>query len=359
LTEPISRRPFLVALSLAAIPCALTPGCRRAKSQGQVLTSLVEDVHARDMQAVMKASRMLAAASAQLSLTPGGAEIHAAREAWRGAAIAWKRAHALRSGPVVDTNALLRSTFWPARPSAIEATLKSSTPLDSALIDASGIDARGIYGLEYLLFDRENGVAAPARVAGPGGDRARVYASLCAAGVVKYAELALTGVGANGERYAPVFAAEGQKSVNRVVGHLVEAIESLAENRIALLLWMDRIGRVKPADVEGFPSGTSRDLALAAFGGVEDLYSGGDGAIGLTALVEPLAPAVDEKVRSQFAAARSALSALNGPLERAVKSDREKVETVRTTLKSLEVALKTDLTSALGVTLTFSSTDGD
>jgi predicted lipoprotein len=355
----MSRRPLLFALCLAAVPGPLALGCRRARSQSDVLTSLVEDVHARDMQAVVKASRTLATASAKLAAAPGGAEIHAVRDAWRGAAIAWKRAHALRSGPVVDTNALLRSTFWPARPAAIDATLKSSTPLDAALVDASGVDVRGIYGLEYLLFDRENGVAAPARVAGAGGDRARAYAALCAAGVAKYAELALSGVGSKGERYAPAFAAAGQKSVNRVVGHLVEAIESLAENRIALLLWMDRIGRVKPADVEGFPSGTSKELALAAFAGVEELYTGGNDAIGLGALVAPAVSAVDDEIRSRFGAARLALSALDGPLEKAVKSERAKVETVRTTLKSLEIALKTDLTSALGVTLTFSSTDGD
>lgn len=290
---------------------------------------------------------------------PGGAAIHAVRAAWRAAALAWKRVHVFRSGPIVDTNALLRATFWPARPAAVDAVLKGDARLDSGVLETTGVDARGLYGMEYLLFDRENGVAAPARVAGGSGERAREYASVCARDVAKYAELAANGVGKDGTPFAAAFSAAGQHSVNRLVSHLVESVETLAENRLALLMWMNRVGRVKPSDVEGFASGTSKDLAVATLESAAALYHGAEGGCGLDALVDPVAPAIGEKIRAQFGGARAALSALDGPLERAVKSEPKKLEAAHKALKSLEIALKSDLTSALGVTLTFSSADGD
>lgn len=359
LAARVSRRSVVHGLSVAALSAALTPSCKRTRTQPEVLASLVEDVHAVDVRALLVASRSLSQSTEKLRVAPGAAGIHAAREAWRAAALAWKRVHVFRSGPIVDTNALLRASFWPARPAAIDTLLKSDSALDAGVLDTTGVDARGIYGLEYLLFDRENGVAAPARVAGASGDRAREYASTCSADVTKYAALAADALGKGGERFAPAFSGAGQASVNRLVSHLVESVEVIAENRLALLLWMNRIGRVKPADVEGFASGASKDLVVATLESARALYDGGEGGAGLGALVEPVSPAVDAKIHARFAGARGAILSLDGPLERAVKADSKKVEAAHKAVKALEIALKADLTSTLGVTLTFTSADGD
>jgi predicted lipoprotein len=355
----VGRRSLVGTLTLSALSATLGTGCKRARTQPDVLESLVEDVHAVDVQALLRASRSLLESATRLEAAPGAAEIQAVREAWRAAAVPWKRVHVFRTGPIVDTNALLRASFWPARPAAVDAIVRGTTPLDARVFDTTGVDVRGLFGLEYLLFDRENGVAAPARVAGESGNRARAYATLCAADVVKYAELASNAVGKDGERYATTFAAAGQQSVNRLVGHLVESVETLAENRLALLMWMNRIGRVKPSDVEGFASGSSRALALATFEASESIYFGSEDGFGLGTLVEALSPAADEKIRAQFAVARGALLAVDGPLERVVKSDPKKIEVAHKALKALEIVLKADLTGTLGVTLTFTSADGD
>jgi predicted lipoprotein len=355
----ISRRCLVGSLALSALSGVFGAGCKRARTRQEVLASLVEEVHAVDVQALLGASRSLAERTTKLAGSPGADTIHAAREAWRAAALPWKRVHVFRTGPIVDTNALLRASFWPARPAAVDAILKGTAPLDARVLDATGVDARGLFGLEHLLFDRETGAAAPARVAGESGSRARAYAALCASDLVKYAELVANALGKDGENYAAAFAEAGQQSVNRLVGHLVESVETLAENRFSLLMWMNRIGRVKPSDVEGFSSGSSKALALATFEAAEAIYYGGEGGFGLGALVEPLSPAVDEKIRAHFVAARGALLAVEGPLEHVVKSDPTKLEATHKALKALEVALKADLTSTLGVTLTFTSADGD
>jgi predicted lipoprotein len=47
------------------------------------------------------------------------------------------------------------------------------------------------------------------------------------------------------------------------------------------------------------------------------------------------------------------------PLERAAVSSRTTLAAAASAAKDLELALKVDLTRALGVTITFASTDGD
>jgi predicted lipoprotein len=116
---------------------------------------------------------------------------------------------------------------------------------------------------------------------------------------------------------------------------------------------------VRASDVQGAPSGVSTALVLAQLTATEALYLGREGDHGLAALVRPVAPTIDERVRSRFRAAKQALTRLGAPLERAVAADRAQVLTAFRALKELELALKVDLASALGVTLTFTGGDGD
>jgi predicted lipoprotein len=76
-------------------------------------------------------------------------------------------------------------------------------------------------------------------------------------------------------------------------------------------------------------------------------------------LAEAAAPAIAVSVGRAFDAAVRSLRDLRAPLEDVVQSDRARLEEVLRVTKELEVALKAELTSALGVTLTFSSLDGD
>lgn len=50
---------------------------------------------------------------------------------------------------------------------------------------------------------------------------------------------------------------------------------------------------------------------------------------------------------------------ISEPLERAVERDQDAITDAVSAVKALELALRVDLASALGVTLTFTATDGD
>ena len=84
-------------------------------------------------------------------------------------------------------------------------------------------------------------------------------------------------------------------------------------------------------------------LGAAALAGMRPTY--------VTALFDQYAP--------KFDAALRALGKLDQPLERLVVSNRPAVDAAAQRVKELERGLKIDVSSALGVTLTFQSGDAD
>jgi predicted lipoprotein len=335
---------------------ALSGGCKRAPDRAEVLRTLVQEVvtpQAREMQA---RNRALTSATRALADTPTPEHLRDARLAWKAAAIAWKRCSAFPNGPLVDGGALARAYYFPARPVALDALVLDERPLSPQQVLELGADVKGLFGLECLLFDRKGAVTAPApgRVTGPSGDRARRVALALAADVNRAGDEVVSGLSDGGKRYAETFAEAGQASLDRLVNQMVETSETLVEKRLSLVLWMDQVKRLQPGDVEGYSSGTSHELALALVQALDAFYRGG-----LVKLAEAAAPASAESVGRAFEGALQSLRQLRAPLEDVVLSERSRLEAVLRATKELEVALKADLTSALGVTLTFSSLDGD
>lgn len=354
----MERREFLRSAALLSYACLGASACNRSKTKKEVLSELVRDVVADDVRSVVEASRKLSERVSAFAVTPSLATLQSAREACRTALPAWKRAHCFRNGPMVETNALLRATFWPARPAAIDGAITATRPIDDTSIEALGADAKGLYALEYLLFPLDLDEArALSQLGGDGNERRRQLLAALARNVSSHAENASRALG-DGQAYAERFANGGQDSVSRLVNQMISSVETLAVNRLDLVLGLAQSRLLKPSEVEGWPSGTSHLLAVAELTGVERLY-GTDGRAGLSGLVRQIAPAIDRKVAQCAAAATLALSKLNAPLERVVLNERPGLASALAATKALELALKVDVASALGVTLTFQTGDGD
>jgi predicted lipoprotein len=102
----------------------------------------------------------------------------------------------------------------------------------------------------------------------------------------------------------------------------------------------------------------STDILDTLIAGTEHLYAGKDAA-GLAELVAAVAPQLEPRIRAAFSHARATLRGLDGPVEEAALARPAALTAARDATKALEISLKTEFASALGVTLTFTSTDGD
>jgi len=351
----MQRRTFLQRALLGSTCCVL-PACRRGVTKSEVLAALVEQVVVPNTAALAQTSRGLDEDIARLVAAPTLTSLRAAREQWQRALLSWKRADAFRNGPIMDNNCLLRVMFWPVRPAALDALLQSTEAIDDASIKSMGVDRRGLFALEYLLYSAEADETIVAAFAGPAGERRARLARSLAGNVSFDADNAARSLG-NGKAYAGKFADGGQDNLNRLALQLTYTVENLCAQRLVRISALAKSGRLAPTDVEASGSRMSQQVVLTYLRAAEELYLGV--AHGLSELVKAQSPAVDEGLRSAFSRAISAVSHLGLPLEEIARREPAELDAAANVLKKLERALKSDLASTLGVTSTSTSVDGD
>ncbi|MEI9935730.1 MAG: imelysin family protein [Pseudomonadota bacterium] len=351
----MQRRAF-IHHALLASTVGLFPGCGRGGVRAEVLRALVEQVVVPNTAAIAENSRRLNGEIAHLAAEPTVTTLRAARDQWRRSLLSWKRADVFRNGPIMDTNSLLRAMFWPVRTGAIEALVQSTQVIDEPSIDAMGVDRRGLFALEYLLYFGAADDQIAAGFSGPAGERRARLARSLAVNVSLYADKAARSLG-NGQAYADKFADGGQDSLNQLVGHLVYAVEHVSASRLARISNLTKSGLLRPTVVEGGSSRMSQQVALTYLRATEELYLGV--GRGLSELVNAVSVSADDGLRAAFSQAIAAVSNLGVPLEEAAQRDPAALDAAAATVKKLERALRTELASTLGVTLTFSSVDGD
>jgi uncharacterized protein len=349
------RRHFLAAaLATPVVGATILSGCHRPPKKEQVIRSLVDNVLASGVRGALSASRDLQAAMSHLASEPSAQTADQARAAWIGAAVRWKRANAFRDQQLIASSELVRAAFWPPRPRAIEDLVRSDAPLTDDDVDKLGADVRSLYAMEYLLFADRSG--SPFRIDAPDSGRVRQLLVAFAGNVSRRAQSVDRELAGN--PLAARLAGEGQDAINRLVGLTVGNVEHFVANRLATIIWIASTKRSRPIDVEGGPSATSHKLAAALLEVTAHIYDGEQGP-GLGALVAAVAPQVHERVQGAFAAAVASIQSINEPLENVALTDRSKIDALLAKCKTLETALRSDLASALGVTLTFTSADAD
>jgi predicted lipoprotein len=337
----------------------LCASCSKPATRAAVLRELATGVGRGDTEAIAKKTAELTRAIADLSASPSDASLEAARTAWRGCLLAWKRAFAFRNGPIVDSNALLRATFWPPRLKEIDALLAdASRPVDEKAIEELGVDVKGLYAVEYLLF----GSGAPGedlagRFQGVDATRRKKLLAAFAANVAFYASTAASAM-KDGKDFAERLASEATQSVNKIVNQMILTVEQVATERYAHVLGLAASQSLRASEVEGWPSRTSHRVAAVLLEGTEAIYAG-TSELGLSALVRPVAPVVDGRVRAAFSEAREKARALDAPLEQIARDRPRALQAAAKAAKALEIVLKTELPNALGVSITFTGGDGD
>lgn len=331
-------------------------GCRKQDLRAEVLRSVIERVVVPNTAAAAESSRNLERQLSSLTAPPSLAELRAVRQAWQRALLSWKRLDAFRLGPILESNSLLRAMFWPVRAAGIEALLQGSQPLDEASVDAMGVDRRGLFALEFLLFGDESDESFVARFSGAAGARRAQLARALAGNVSSYASKVSQSLG-NGQKYAEQFAEAGPESLNRLIAQQALNAENVLVQRLVRTASLAKSRALEPPVIEGGPGRVSQLIALTYLRATEELYLAGNQ--GLCRLVQSRSSVVDGELRSAFADAIAAVSELGAPLEEVALRDPTKLDAAALAVKKLERALKVDLASLLGVTVSFTSVDGD
>lgn len=333
----------------------------------KVLVPGIRDFHAK--------CQALEVAAQKLSAEPDEAQLRQTQEAWKEACLAWKRIQWIQFGPVKDRAYWTSLCFKPVYPQSIEKILRSSEAITADYLAEQGAAAKGLYALEYLLFDLPQGQTAwvgedgkPAKTGTPrlsakwllegdGAPRRRTYVHELTRELLTQLKEAKAIVDA--PDFVGKYVKGGQNSVDLAVNGLLDELESGVVN--VLRLYVDQFANrsLRYDQIEGNASGLSARVLEEELDSLEKLYRGG-GGLGMDDYVQHVNPELGKRMEQRFKAGREALRKFQElPVDQALVKNYPDMERAHDELRELEIQIKLDLVSSLGITLLFSSTDGD
>lgn len=287
------------------------------------------------------------------------------RNAWKAAALSWQNANHFNFGPAGEEG--LRKGLveeigtFPVAVSKIESSVSTGQWNTSDF----NRDARGLLAIEYLLY-------------GENQSNAQIIAAFAAS--PKRAELLLALTEDVHKRVSTVqnawqtYQVEFVKNAGTDVGsstsmlynELVRSYEALKNFKVGVPLGK-RAGQTKtePQLAEAYYSGTSLELLRTHFNAVESLWYG-RATVNGSGFKAYLESAVGGKelvaaTEIQINAVKQALAAVptTPSMAEQIKSSPAKLEALHTELQKLTRFFKSDMSSLLGIAITFSSGDGD
>jgi predicted lipoprotein len=337
-------------LASAAAPAAV--------SKQSMLESIGRSVLAPGYAQLAARAADLSIAANTLVSNPTPRSLARAQDAWRQALLAWRRTQAYAHGPAEDLGIYPRIQFWPPRRPSIERVLRADRPIDAAYVQELGANSVGLSTLELMLFDPGRDAAGRiAAFSGPSSGRQRQYLQGLVQDLVNQTR-ALADAWQGPSGYAAAFGAGGQPQVNLLLNDMLEAIETGAENRLRIVIERHAEPKFRSELLEGGPSGTSQEGLLALLTGARAVFQGGAG-VGVDDYLRMLKSPAAGRAETQFQNAIDAVRLLDGPLEDAIVAREDAVKRAHEECRLLEIMLKTEIASSLGVTLTFKARDGD
>ncbi|MCU0468041.1 MAG: imelysin family protein [Arcicella sp.] len=294
-----------------------------------------------------------------LASTPTEGNLLAAQKAWEDTYLVWLKANAYNFGPTgedgIKKGIAEEIGIFPVSESKIEANISSN----KLTFNDFNRDNRGFLAVEYLIFDKAalNKLQVQNR---------RNYLLAVTENLKGFVTEAKKGWGAYKTDFVNKNGTDAGSSTSQLYNEFVKSYEAMKNFKLGLPLGL-RAGQTQaePTKVEGFYSGKSLKFIEAHFTTIENIYYGRGSADGL-GFKEYLETVEGGKnliasTEAQIAVIKNTLKAIpqaTPMAEQIVKSPQGLVN-LQTEMQKQTRFFKSDMSSVLGIAITFSSGDGD
>lgn len=317
----------------------------------------------QDFQA--KADAMVSKVKA-FTENPGTTSLTEARTAWKNAYVSWQKVALWNIGPAMEQNFLSSANTYPTNTTAIEGILGGAT---YDLSSPFSKDIQGFPAIEYLLY-------------GNGSTDAEIVSSFANSTKAAYLNK-LTGkistinkavLSAWNKSYRQTF-------VNASGVDRGSSLGELFNNTFLPYLEMhnreakfgipggQRTGTPLPGNVEGrYSKAYSKDLALAAFNAYKSAWYGTGYETGQNgSSLHNYVLFMDRKsgtdialsISTQFQAIEAKMNGLGSDFFTIANTSPSKLNEVWLAYQQLVITIKTEVSSALSITISYTDTDGD
>lgn len=343
-----------------------------AFSRKAMLEEIARNCFRRAVNEFSAGAVRLASTTQDLVKKPGAETLSKAQRAWIDLHFIQKRNQMLFYGPVKDM-AFWTAIFYPHTSSrTMETVSHGSKPIDQNFIELLGSSAKGFYAIEYLLFDLPQGSVkigsetnGAARLStkllleaeNPLAERRRIYVAELAGNLDRHLQEAVKEV--ESKEFSDRFAGGNGDSIDLLVKQIVESIETGLHQPLKSYMDQFALGKLSYDKVEGMASETSLPGMKAIVEGVQSFYLCGQGGLGIQDYVRHANPDLAERLDQQFKDTIAAFDAIKLPLDKAFVTRWSSIVMLENECRKLERVFKTDVVSALGATVMFSTNDGD
>ena len=341
------------------------PAMGQATTPSQVLDAAVNLVIRPGMADFKTRASGLESAMSALCAVPGENTKAIAEQQFRQAALAYGAIEFLRVGPLMEDNRVDRLLFFPDRKGIglkqVQAMLAEQDPTATDVMGLRGksIAVQGFGALEFVLY----GTGAETLLLPEGQFRCRYGAAIAANISMIASELAMgwyqyDGVAAHLTRPAAAYAdyRTNIEAMEEIVGLVSHGIESVRDTRINPFI-ASGDAKANPKLALFWRSGLTMEMIRANIEGMRKLVQ----VSGVARDVTEADKALDNSIAFEFGNAQRALDLVTLPVDQAVADDKQAHALVYLVLVtgSLQSMIGEQLSLALGLSVGFSSLDGD
>jgi predicted lipoprotein len=305
----------------------------------------------------------LDAAVTAFNAAPDLAKLTTLQNAFQAAYKQWQSTSIYEFGPAGDVGLRVNTNTYPTDVNQINANVNSGTynPLLLANLSAKGLPA-----LDYLLFGTgtDNAAILVQYTSDSKAANRKTYLASLAAEMKTNASTVLNAW--NGTYKNTFINATGTdvgSSTGQLINQIVYDYETLKNYQVGVPAGVQSMGNTFPQKVEAYYSKISAQLVLLHLQALQNVYLGKDGSGFDDYLIQANAKynggSLNDAIKNQFTVAIAKVQTLTDPLSTQITNTPAAVTAVYTELQKLTVLLKTDMTSSLGILITYGDNDGD
>ncbi|WP_158275207.1 imelysin family protein [Pedobacter sp. HMWF019] len=372
------KRKYILAAVLAASVFAGIQACKKSSSGSQttddnafdrkaMLTNVSANIIVPAYTAFKQNTSDLDLAVSAFIGAPDVAKLMALQNAFVIAYKQWQSTSAFEFGPAAQINLGVNVNTYPANIDQINANIKADTYNPQLL---ANLAAKGLPAIDYLIFGVgiDNASILSQYTTDPNATKRKKY--LAALSTELKTEAATVSAGWSSAYQSTFVNASGTdvgSSVGQLLNQLVYDFEILKNFEVGIPAGTQSMGTTFPTKVQAYYSKISVQLALLHLQAIQNIYLGkssaGDG-LGfddylVKANAKYLGGSLNDAIKNQFSTATAKLQTLTDPLSDQIKTNPAAVTAAYTELQKLTVLLKTDMTSSLGILITYGDNDGD
>ena len=287
-----------------------------------------------------------------------------AQNAWKTTSISWAKAEMINFGPA-DFELLIDANMnaWPTSTSTIESNIANQKSF-------TGTSSKGLPALEYLLFSKTNdnaSIVANYTSSDTPSTARKNYLKQVAENVSFHSKQIYQAWSPSGGNYLNTFIAATGSDINGSTGLLVNALvkklEEMINKKVGISIGKIASTTIAPNAVQANISNYSTAILLANLEALQMLYAGANGQ-GLDdnlnfVKADYYGSPLSGTILSRILEMKKAIQNLTEPLSENIAASTEPANAVWTAGKKLLIVMKVDMPSQLGVSITFSSNDGD